>query len=392
MLDLTVSQILNHIEVFFENDEILSDVVVVGEVSRVSTAASGHSYFTLKDEESLLDGVIFNRGIGSENLLMGEMVRVFGRIAVYKAQGRMQIVSNIIQPAGSGTLQSQIDDLKKKLDAEGLFDHSRKRTLPNYPVKIGIVTSEDAAAWGDIKRTISTRFPLVEVILAHTLVQGDKAPRLISEALYELNKLPDIDVIILARGGGSPEDLMPFNDELVARAIFSSLVPVVTGIGHEDDWTISDYVADFRAATPTAASVAVVPDFVKISESIGVIQGTLNDRIQNIISETNSRLKLTVSELNVNLPDFDNDKLKLDDLVSKASNSINHVISSRSDSYKRIYGNLHLMSPQATLERGYSIVHKPISNKVITKKSDVTSGDLLKITISDGDIDVVVED
>ncbi|MFL2756505.1 MAG: exodeoxyribonuclease VII large subunit [Dehalococcoidia bacterium] len=392
MLDLTVSQILNHIEVFFENDEILSDVVVVGEVSRVSTAASGHSYFTLKDEESLLDGVIFNRGIGSENLLMGEMVRVFGRIAVYKAQGRMQIVSNIIQPAGSGTLQSQIDDLKKKLDAEGLFDHSRKRTLPNYPVKIGIVTSEDAAAWGDIKRTISTRFPLVEVILAHTLVQGDKAPRLISEALYELNKLPDIDVIILARGGGSPEDLMPFNDELVARAIFSSLVPVVTGIGHEDDWTISDYVADFRAATPTAASVAVVPDFVKISESIGVIQGTLNDRIQNIISETNSRLKLTVSELNVNLPDFDNDKLKLDDLVSKASNSINHVISSRSDAYKRIYGNLHLMSPQATLERGYSIVHKPISNKVITKKSDVTSGDLLKITISDGDIDVVVED
>ena len=123
MLDLTVSQILNHIEVFFENDEILSDVVVVGEVSRVSTAASGHSYFTLKDEESLLDGVIFNRGIGSENLLMGEMVRVFGRIAVYKAQGRMQILSNIIQPAGTGTLQSQIDDLKNKLDAEGLFDH-----------------------------------------------------------------------------------------------------------------------------------------------------------------------------------------------------------------------------------------------------------------------------
>ena len=392
MLDLTVSQILNYIEGFFENDEILSDVVVVGEVSRVSTAASGHSYFTLKDEESLLDGVIFNRGIGAENLLMGEMVRVFGRITVYKAQGRMQILSNIIQPAGTGTLQSQIDDLKNKLDAEGLFDHSRKRTLPNYPVKIGIVTSEDAAAWGDIKRTISNRFPLVELILSHTLVQGDKAPQLISEALYQLNKLPDIDVIILARGGGAPEDLMPFNDELVARAIFSSLVPVVTGIGHEDDWTISDYVADFRAATPTAASVAVVPDFVKISESIRVIQGTLNDRIQNIINETNSRLKLTVSELNVNLPDFDNDKLRLDDLVSKASNSIDRVINSRSDSYKRIYGNLHLMSPKATLDRGYSIVQKHITNKVITKKSDVTSGDLLKITISDGDIDVVVED
>ena len=155
MIDLTVSQLLEHIENLFNIDSTLSDVSVVGEVSRVTKAASGHSYFTLKDEESIIEGVIFSRGIGSHHLELGEMVRIFGRISVYKRQGRMQIMAEIIQPLGTGLIQAQIDELRKKLNAEGLFDMSRKRPIPKYPINIGVVTSEDAAAWEDIKRTVS---------------------------------------------------------------------------------------------------------------------------------------------------------------------------------------------------------------------------------------------
>ncbi len=392
MIDLTVSQLLEHIENLFNIDSILSDVSVVGEVSRVTKAASGHSYFTLKDEESIIEGVIFSRGIGSHHLELGEMVRIFGRISVYKRQGRMQIMAEIIQPVGTGLIQAQIDELRKKLNAEGLFDMSRKRPIPKYPINIGVVTSEDAAAWEDIKRTVSNRFPMSKLILSHTLVQGDKAASLISEALYSFNDLTDIDLIILARGGGSPEDLLPFNDEFVARAIFASAVPVVTGIGHENDWSIADDVADYRAATPTAAAVASVPDWVKVMESITLMKNTLSDRLENILDQTKTMLEMAVSNLNSSIPDFDYSKLQLDDLIYRSSNSIDNVFNAQSDKYEKLYDNLKIMSPQATLDRGYSILHKQPTNELILKKSDVNPGDLLKITISDGIIDAIAKD
>ena len=392
MLELTVSQVLNRIDALFRIDETLSDVVVLGEVSRVSTAASGHSYFSLKDDEAVLEGVIFNKGLGADHLVIGELVRVFGRVSVYKRTGKMQIITDIIQPAGLGALQAQIDNLKKRLDAEGLFNISRKRLLPMYPSKIGVVTSEDAAAWEDIKKTITNRFPLVELILSHTLVQGDKAPGMISEAISALNEFSDIDVIILARGGGSPEDLLPFNDELVARAIFGSVIPVVTGIGHENDWTIADEVSDVRAATPTAAAAVTVPDLVELHELVKFNQITLTNRLSTVINQIDSDLKLFVSQLHLNLPDLDNAKLKLDDLISKSDNLLNHLFRTQQNDYKRICDNLKIMSPKSTLERGYSIVHRYSDNNLISKKSEVVSGDLLKITVLDGDIDVVVKD
>ena len=243
------------------------------------------------------------------------------------------------------------------------------------------MTSEDAAAWEDIKRTVSNRFPMSKLILSHTLVQGDKAASLISEALYSFNDLTDIDLIILARGGGSPEDLLPFNDEFVARAIFASAVPVVTGIGHENDWSIADDVADYRAATPTAAAVASVPDWVKVMESITLMKNTLGDRLGNILDQTKTILGMTVSNLNSSIPDFDYSKLQLDDLIYRSSNSIDNVFNSQSDGYAKLYDNLKIMSPQATLDRGYSILHKHPTNELIFKKSNVTPGDLLKITI-----------
>lgn len=391
MLELTVSQVLNRIDALFRIDETLSDVAVLGEVSRASTAASGHSYFSLKDDDAVLDGVIFNQGLGAEHLVIGELVRVFGRVSVYKRMGKMQVITDIIQPAGLGALQAQIDDLKKRLATEGLFDVSRKRVLPTYPLKIGVVTSEDAAAWEDIKKTISNRFPLVELILSHTLVQGDKASKMISEAISSLNELSDIEVIILARGGGSPEDLMAFNDEIVARAIFRSSIPIVTGIGHENDWTIADEVSDVRAATPTAAAAAAVPDLLELSELIKFNQTTLNNRLATIINQIDYDLKLAVSQLHLKLPDLDNTKLKLDDLISKSNNLMNYLIDTQKNHYKRLYDNLKIMSPKSTLERGYSIVHRYSDNNLISKKSEVVSGDLLKITVLDGDIDVVVE-
>jgi exodeoxyribonuclease VII large subunit len=391
MLDLTVSQVLKHIDALFGIDEILSEVIVMGEVSRITNAASGHSYFTLKDEDAVLDGVMFKRGIGAEHLLIGEMVRVFGKVSVYKPAGRMQIISDIIQPAGIGLLQSQIDDLKIKLEFEGLFDISRKRALPAYPVKIGVVTSEDAAAWEDIKKTIANKFPMTELILSHTLVQGYKSPPMISKAIEDLAKLSNIDVIILARGGGSPEDLLPFSDELVARAIFASPVPVVTGIGHENDWSIADLVADVRASTPTAAASSVVPDAGELNEIIRFNQITLFNHLTTLNNQLEATLQTIVYNLNSNLPDLDNAKLKLDDLTLRLKSLTDYLFTIQRDRYKRIYDNLKIMSPQATLERGYSITHRYSDNKLILRKSDIVPGDMLNITVSDGNFDVVVD-
>ena len=262
---LSVSQVILHLNNLLGSDVILSDVCVIGEVSRVSTSASGHSYFSLKDEDGVLDSALFRGGVGGEHLELGAEVFAFGRVSVYAPSGRLQLIANLIEPSGDGLLQARFEEMKEKLESEGLFDEARKRAIPFFPNKLGIVTSRDAAAWQDIQQTINRRFPRVELILAHTPVQGNTAAPMIAEAINSLNQLGEIDSIIVARGGGSPEDLWPFNEEIVARAIFASNVPVISGVGHESDWSISDLVADLRASTPTAAAEQSVPDVEELN-------------------------------------------------------------------------------------------------------------------------------
>ena len=263
MQTFSVSQITGHIHELFDADSVLADVWVQGEVSNLTIARSGHWYFTIKDADAQLRCVMF-RGAARRvriDVGAGDEILAHGRVSVYAARGEYQLYADSIEAVGSlGDLHRQFEALKAKLDAEGLFDSARKQPIPAFPARLGIVSSPTAAAWHDIQNVLRRRFPLVEVVLSPTLVQGTEAPRQIVMALERLNQRVDIDAIIIARGGGSLEDLWCFNDEGVARAVAKSRVPVISGIGHEIDFTIVDFVADLRAPTPSAAAELATPN------------------------------------------------------------------------------------------------------------------------------------
>jgi exodeoxyribonuclease VII large subunit len=262
---LSVSQALSYLRELLETDYLLADVWISGEVSGPRTQPSGHTYFTLKDATSQMRGVLFRSAFVrqrrmAEHLEHGAQVIVHGRITIYEARGELQIVVDFVQPEGVGLRQAQFERLRTQLEEEGLFAADRKRPLPSFPKRIGVVTSAAGAVFHDICNVLTRRWPMAEVVLAPTPVQGPEAPYGIVGAIETLNLEGDVDVIIVARGGGSVEELWTFNEEAVARAVFGSLIPVVSAVGHETDFTICDYVADLRAPTPSAAAELVVPD------------------------------------------------------------------------------------------------------------------------------------
>ena len=384
MTALSVSQVILHLNNLLGSDVVLSDVCVLGEVSRITTSASGHSYFTLKDEEGVLDAALFRGGVGSEHLEIGVEVFAFGRVSVYGPSGRLQLIANLIEPSGAGLLQARFEAMKNKLESEGLFDEARKRIIPSFPAKLGIVTSRDAAAWQDIQQTINRRFPSVELILAHTPVQGNTAAPLIAGAIASLNQLADIDIIIVARGGGSPEDLWPFNEEVVARSIFASHTPIISGIGHESDWSIADLVADLRASTPTAAAERSVPD-------IGEIRNRVNFNVQQIQQHGLSRIEngrnglvYAVGRLDRAMPDFVNHKIRLDDLINRANSNVSHSNGLTKELLRGITQKIAALAPNATIARGYSVLQKSSDGKIINSVGDVVAGEDISITVSDG--------
>ena len=381
---VSVSDALAYLSALLASDELLSDVCIRGEVSRCTRAASGHSYFTLKDEQSVLESVLFKGGLGQEHLEVGDEVFAFGRVNVYVPQGRLQLVAEYVKPAGAGELQARFEEMREKLSNEGLFSESRKRKPVEFPKFVGVVTSKDAAAWLDIQRTVTDRFPLVELVLAHTPVQGDGAAETIASALALLGSLPEIDTIIVARGGGSPEDLWPFNEEVVARAIFASPVPVVSGVGHETDWSISDLVADVRASTPTMAAMMVVPDSDDLNNSLELIVRNMDSSVSNGIAAGVNQLNSRVSIMNSNIPDVSMLRVRVDELGGRIHLGSMRDLLRASESLGNLKNNLKAVGPQHTLERGYSIVEKSDDGKVVTNISQVTLGDEVKITVSDG--------
>jgi exodeoxyribonuclease VII large subunit len=259
---LSVSEVVGYLSEILQEDDLLRALWIQGETSNLSISSAGHCYFTLKDRTAQLRCVLFKHAARGQtgSLENGAQIIVHGRLGVYEAQGNVQLYVDQVQRAGLGALHLEFEALKTRLEEEGLFDPARKRPLPILPRTIGVVTSPQAAAFQDICRVLQARFPAVEVVLAPTLVQGAEAPAQIVAALRQLGQQGGIDVIIVARGGGSIEDLWAFNDEGVARAIVASPIPVVTGVGHETDTTIADFAADVRAPTPSAAAAAVVPD------------------------------------------------------------------------------------------------------------------------------------
>ncbi len=388
---MTVSQVTNHIGALLASDEVLSDVCVRGEVSRATVAASGHCYFALKDSDSILEGVIFRGGAGVEYVVEGDEVLVFGKVTVYVRQGRLQIIAHLIQPSGEGAFQARFEQTKRQLEAEGLFDASRKRRLPNYPSIVGVVTSEDSSVWQDIQRTARVRFPSINLVLAHTLVQGTRSHEMIAEALNNLYKFDGVEAVILARGGGSPEDLWPFNEEVVARAIFASPIPVVTGIGHETDWTIADMVGDLRASTPTGAVMQLVPDSSEVFERIDYSRVVLTTHLSNLVSDASISTDMAVSKMGSYLPELDNYRNDLNKLADKSSYFADHVVQLLREEFNGLSSGLKFIGPFNTLQRGYSIVEKPSGHKPVKSRTDVENGDVVDIILSDGKLGAIIE-
>src|SRR3990172_7585678 len=270
-----VSWLARYLKELIESDLRLSNIWVDGEVSNLSRSSAGHLYFTLKDEEAQLRCVMFRRAHGGAPVENGAQVLAHGNVSFYEARGDLQLIVDFVQAAGVGVWQAQFERLKEQLEAEGLFDPARKRSLPEFPQRIGVVTSPVGAALHDICNVVGRRWPLAEIVLAPTPVQGPDAVPGIIGGIEQLNRRGDIDVIIAGRGGSSIEELWAFNEELVARAIFASVVPVVSAVGHETDVTIADFVADRRAPTPSAAAELVVPDRAEVAARIVGLAATL---------------------------------------------------------------------------------------------------------------------
>lgn len=284
----TVSELNEYVREILEEDPPLQDVFVSGEISQYTKAQSGHIYCTIKDGSSQLSVVMFRNQQYQRpvpELKRGDMVTVCGAISVYVQQGKYQLRATEIRPAGIGHLYQQYLELKERLEMEGLFEDGRKRPLPYFPHRVGVAASAQGAVIHDIIRTVRKKCPHLEIVLLPTLVQGDGAPKDICRSITILNEMDGLDIIILARGGGSFEDLFCFNDESVARAIFESRLPVISAVGHESDYTIADFVADFRAPTPTAAAEAIVPDAFQLQEEFQGLELFLQRHLQRMVQE-----------------------------------------------------------------------------------------------------------
>jgi exodeoxyribonuclease VII large subunit len=387
----TISQLSRYLKDLLERNDILQDIWVQGEVSDCRTYPSGHCYFTLKDDSSQLLCVFFKYArlrSSAMELRNGMALAANGRISFYERDGKLQLYVDSVEPLGEGALFLRFERLKTQLAAEGLFDDARKRPLPPQPAVIGIVTSPQAAALHDMLRVLRTRYPLARVILSPTLVQGAEAPAAIAAALDLLNEHGEADVIIVGRGGGSIEELWAFNEEIVARAIARSRIPVISGIGHEIDFTIADFVADHRASTPTAAAAAAVPDVATWQADIVEKQQALTELIQERLEDLNTGLERLQRDLHRASPQYQLDRRhqQLDDVTALLQARLQHILSLRGERLRGLALRLHSLSPLLTLARGYAVIRHQADQAVITSVQQVKPGDELTIQVTDGHI------
>lgn len=383
---LTVSQLNTYLRDLLDADDLLRDVWVEGEISSFSRHFSGHCYFTLKEGETQIGAVMW-KSVASRLTTLpanGDAVLAHGRVAFYEVRGQVQLYVDTLRPAGIGLLQAQFERLKEQLAADGLFDPSRKRSLPPLPHRIGIVTSPTGAALQDILTILRRRYPLAEVIVAPCQVQGVGAVDTIVDALYALYEA-DVDVIIVARGGGAAEDLWTFNDEQVARAVFASPVPVVSGVGHETDTTIIDFVADVRAPTPSAAAELVSPDMSALLDDIVQLRNRLDAAIaQRLQSARESVTHLTV-RLDLRSPGsrIRRDRQRIDELMRRAMLTLERRLTLAHARLEGVRGRLEALSPLATLKRGYAVVQSA-TGTLITDADQVTPHDRVEIVVRNG--------
>ena len=391
----SVSEITDLLKNLIEQQPHLQNVWVQGQVSNYSRSGAGHVYLTLKDDRTQIQVVIFrSSAIGLRFVPKdGEEVLVQGRLNLYPARGQYQITVKKVEPLGIGALQRAFEELKQQLADEGLFDGHHKKPLPEYPKKIGVVTSATGAAFQDICQQLRKRYPLAEVLLHPTLVQGEGAAEGIAQALQMMNQRDDIDVLIVGRGGGSIEDLWAFNEELVARAIFASTIPVVSAVGHETDFTIADMVADHRAPTPSAAIEHIVPDqgelFAQLEGYEAWLRRIINDQFdahKTRLQDFETRLAPTRRKDVINQL-----SQRIDDLETGCRNAMERCLSNGERDLHTLAQRLNALSPLATLERGYSISRKT-DGEVLTSAEQVSLGDRIEVQLADGHLACRVEE
>ena len=391
---LSVTQLNLYIRDLLDSQPRLSNVCVRGELSNYKIYPSGHHYFTLKDSESSLKCVMFKSSAVKLRFRpeSGMGVTVYGRVSVYPRDGAYQLYCTQIMPEGTGDLQVAFEQLKAKLDAEGLFDPGHKKPLPRFPGRIAIITSSAGAAVHDMIRILGKRWPMAKLLLLPVRVQGQEAPAELAGAIRYANEFDVADLIITGRGGGSIEDLWAFNDERVARAIYASRLPVISAVGHEPDVTISDYVADRRASTPSNAAEIAVPDCREISELLAAYELRASQGVRKKVDALRERLDFYASRRVMTAPTaaLDMRRLELDRLRERLIAAQEQKNSQSRQRFVRLTASLEAMSPLRVLTRGYAIASDS-DGACVRSVSQLQKGDRIRLRLSDGGADCLVE-
>jgi exodeoxyribonuclease VII large subunit len=388
---LSVSQVNHYAQELLASDELLRDLWIQGEISNYTRAVSGHIYLTLKDANAAIKGVIWKSNAARLRFTLanGLAVEAHGYIGLYERDGSYQFYIDIIRPAGEGRLYQEFMRLKAKLESEGLFDETRKRPLPEFPRRIGLVTSPTGAALQDMLNTLGRRYPLAEVILSPSAVQGEIAPTELVTALRRLWALEQPpDVILIARGGGSLEDLWAFNDEQVVRAIASSPVPVITGIGHETDFTLSDFAADLRAPTPTGAAELCAPDRADLRATLGETIRRLENAAAQQPAQRRSSLETARARLDRVSPlrRLDGERQRMDALIQRLTQHTTTNMHLRRTAFEGLGKHLSALDPLAVLRRGYALVLIP-PGEPVTSVRHLRAGEEVQVRLADGRFD-----
>lgn len=388
----TVSSLTGQIKRLINNQ--FRDVLVEGEISNFKLYPSGHLYFTLKDDQSVIRAVMFNflNRYPEDIFKDGTSVICNGRVDVYEKRGEYRLIVEAMEVKGLGMLQLKFQLLKEKLLKEGLFDITQKKTLPLLPKKIGIITSPAGAAIRDMLKIIFGRFPNMSVLIYPVKVQGDDACYELVEAIRHFNMTREVDVIIMGRGGGSIEDLAPFNEEIVARAMHASLIPIISGVGHETDFTISDFVADVRAPTPTAAASIAVPDRAELENTIEHLKKRLIEAIKGIIEKNRLLLFKSMVELKERKGFLVTHRMYLDELTSKLIHNFTLFFMEKRQRVASFEQRLNDLNPQNILKRGFSITIKKSSKEVVIDSQQVERGEGVSVILHRGQLECSVDE
>ena len=391
---LTISQLTGYLRQVLESDEILQDIWVEGEISNFSRPSSGHLYFTLKDSEAAVRCVMWRNAAARMSLAPREglLVQAHGGMSIYEVSGQVQLYVDTMKPAGEGARYQEFIRLRNKLEAEGLFDPETKNPIPALPESIGIVTSPTGAALQDMLNTLRRRFPIVDVIVSPTSVQGMDAPAEIVSALQRLEREVHPDIILIGRGGGSIEDLWAFNDEDVVRAVAASNTPIISGVGHETDFTLTDFAADLRAPTPTAAAEVATPDKSELLSMIAELVNRHTSLVQSRFADLHWEFGQLQNTLELRSPahDINTYRQRLDETISRLQRAIITKLDRKTLQLQNLIQSLRGLNPQAVLNRGYAIVTSKKDGRVVRSVEQIQPNEDIHIRVSQGNMDARV--